>query len=81
METIADRKQTSFRLSADLIDRLRLEARKENRSFNNFVEKVLMEVVNRKPNKTTLEAMHEAKSDKDLETLDLDNFKDYVSSL
>lgn len=81
MEAIIDRKQTSFRLSTDLIDRLREAARKENRSLNNFVESALMDIVYRKPNATTLKAMREAESGKELETLDLKNFKDYVASL
>lgn len=81
MEAIIDRKQTSFRLSTDLIDRLREAARKENRSLNNFVESVLMDTVYRKPNTVTLDAMREAESGKELETLDLKNFKDYVASL
>lgn len=81
MEAIIDRKQTSFRLSTDLIDRLREAARKENRSLNNFVESALMDIVYRKPNATTLKAMREAESGEELETLDLKNFKDYVASL
>ena len=59
MEAVVGRKQTSFRLREDLLRKMKLEARKENRSLNNFVENKLME----------------------LETLDLDNFKDYVKSL
>ena len=50
METIAlDRKQTAFRLRKDLLERLKIEARKENRSLNNYVESVLMDVVYREP--------------------------------
>ncbi|HBG40838.1 toxin-antitoxin system protein [Limibacterium fermenti] len=81
MKTTVDRKQTSFRLRADLLNRLRMEARKENRSLNNYVENILMNVISQKPNKITLEAMHEAESGKDLETIELDDFKEYVSSL
>ena len=48
METKAlDRKQTAFRLRKDLLERLKIEARKENRSLNNYVESVLMDVVYR----------------------------------
>ena len=37
METVAvDRKQTAFRLRKDLLERLKIEARKENRSLNNL---------------------------------------------
>ena len=42
MEAAIDRKQTAFRLSTDLLDRLRLAAKKQNRSLNNFVESILM---------------------------------------
>ena len=50
MEAAIDRKQTAFRLSTDLLDRLRLAAKKQNRSLNNFVESILMDVVYNEPN-------------------------------
>ena len=78
--TIA-RKQTSFRLSIDLLERLQAAAKREHRSLNNFVESTLMDVVYDKPNQTTLNAMKEAESGKELDTLDPDHFKDYVESL
>jgi hypothetical protein len=81
METTVERKQTSFRLRTDLLERLQIVAREENRSLNNFVESTLMDIIYRKPNTVTLDAMCEAESGKDLETLDLNNFKDYVASL
>lgn len=81
METTIKRKQTSFRLRKDLLERLQAIAKEENRSLNNFVENALLEVIYRKPNATTLEAMREAENGKDLEELDLNNFKDYVASL
>ena len=74
MDTVAfDRKQTAFRLRADLLDRLKAAARKDNRSLNNYVESVLLDAVYREPNEETLAAMKEAKENKNLETLDLDN--------
>lgn len=74
MDTVAfDRKQTAFRLRADLLDRLKAAARKENRSLNNYVESVLLDAVYGEPNEETLAAMKEAKENKNLETLDLDN--------
>lgn len=82
METVAlDRKQTAFRLRTDLLDRLKVAARKENRSLNNYVESVLMDAVYREPNEETLAAMKEAKENKNLETLDLDTFEEFVASL
>ncbi|MDE7386061.1 MAG: toxin-antitoxin system protein [Muribaculaceae bacterium] len=75
------RKQTSFRLSADLIEKLQNEAKRHNRSLNNLVESVLMAFVAERPNKTTLAAMKEAESSESLETLDLNSFRDFVNSL
>lgn len=80
MEAII-RKQTSFRLREDLLEVLQREAKKANRSLNNFVESTLMDAMYSQPNEETLNAMKEAESDEELETLDLDNFKDYVKSL
>lgn len=76
-----DRKQTAFRLRTDLLDRLKVAAKKENRRLNNFVESVLLDAVYREPNEETLVAMKDAKENGNLETLDLDNFEKYVDSL
>lgn len=80
MEAII-RKQTSFRLREDLLEVLQREAKKANRSLNNFVESTLMDAMYSQPNEETLAAMKEAESGEELETLDLDNFKNYVKSL
>ena len=40
MNTVSVRKQTSFRLSEDLLSRLQEEAKRHNRSLNNLVESV-----------------------------------------
>ena len=72
MNTVAfDRKQTAFRLRTDLLDRLKVAAKKENRSLNNYVESVLLDAVFREPNDETLAAMKDAKENGNLETLDL----------
>ena len=75
------RKQTSFRLNANLLDKLQEEAKRHNRSLNNLVESVLMAFVAERPNKTTLAAMKEAETSDNLETLDLTNFRSFVDSL
>ena len=75
------KRQTAFRFSEDLLNRLKIRARKENRSLNNYVEKVLMDVVYDEPNEETKAAIKEAKANKDLETLDLKKFKEFVASL
>ena len=79
--TSVTRKQTSFRLSENLLERLQIEAKKHNRSLNNLVESVLLAFVSEKPNKTTLDAMKEAETSDNLETLDLSNFRNFVDSL
>lgn len=75
------RKQTSFRLSTELIEKLQIEAKRRNRSLNNLVESVLMAFLADRPNKITLAAMKEAESSDSLETLDLNNFRGFVDSL
>ena len=80
METIV-RRQTSFRLSEELLERLKIEANKVNRSLNSFVENALMELVYKCPNQATMDAIKEAQSGEELETLDLENFKEYVAKL
>ncbi len=41
MGRIASRVQTGIRLDSDLCDRLKVKARMEGRSFNNYVERIL----------------------------------------
>ena len=58
--TVAAKKITTFRLSEELLERLKVLAKRENRSLNNFVEYTLMEVAYNEPNEETLAAMKEA---------------------
>jgi len=81
METAIPRTQTAFRLSNELLRRLKIEARKQNRSLNNYVESVLMDAVYRVPNRETLAAMEEAREDKNLETINLENLEGFIDSL
>ena len=81
METTIERTQTAFRLSNKLLKRLKTEARKQNRSLNNFVESVLMDAVYRTPNAKTLAAVKEARDNKNLETINLDNLEGFIESL
>lgn len=81
MSTAVNRKQASFRLRTELVEQLKEEAKKHNRSLNNLVESVLMAFVSRRPNETTLAAMREAETSDNLEVLDLDNFDSFVQSL
>ena len=63
METTV-RVQASFRLKADLMERLRMGAKASNRSLNNFVESVLLDAMYHEPNDTTKAAIAEARSNK-----------------
>ena len=81
METTIERTQTAFRLSNELLKRLKTEARKQNRSLNNFVESVLMDAIYRTPNAKTLAAVKEARENKNLETINLDNLEGFIESL
>ncbi|MBR5332734.1 MAG: toxin-antitoxin system protein [Muribaculaceae bacterium] len=76
-----ERKQTAFRLSTDLLSKLKEAAERENRSLNNYVESVLMDVVANNPNKLTLAAMKDARENRNLETLDANNLEDIIASL
>lgn len=57
------KKNQSFRLSVDLIDKLKQLAKRQNRSLNNYVETLLLDAAYHEPNATTLNAMREAESD------------------
>ena len=60
METT--RRIKTFRLRSDLIERLQKNAKKENRTLNNYVESVLLDLVYREPNEVTKAAIEEATS-------------------
>ena len=64
MATSVVRKPASFRLRVDLLDKLKLKAEKENRTLNNYVESVLLNIVYDEPNEETKAAIMEAKSGK-----------------
>lgn len=57
------KKNQSFRLSVELIDRLKQLARRQNRSLNNYVETLLLDAAYHEPNAITVAAMKEAESD------------------
>lgn len=79
--TSTSKVQTAFRLDAELLRRLKLRAKKENRSLNNYVETVLMDVVYDEPNEETLEALQEVRSGAKLDSLDIDKLKEFVAAL
>ncbi len=81
MQTTTAKVQTAFRFDKELIRRLKIKAKKENRSLNNYVETVLMDVVYDEPNEETVEAINEVRSGKKLEKLDMGKFDEFVESL
>ena len=81
MQATTTKVQTAFRFDKELIRRLKIKAKKENRSLNNYVETVLMDVVYDEPNEETMAAIDEVKSGKDLERLDMDKFDEFVAGL
>ena len=75
------RKQTSFRLREVLLQILQEQAKKANRSLNNFVESTLMDAVYSEPNEETIAAINEARSGKYAGTIDVSNFDAFMKSL
>lgn len=80
MEAVV-RKQTSFRLREDLLQVLQEQAKKANRSLNNFVESTLMDAVYSEPNEETIAAINEARSGKFAGTIDVSSFDAFMKSL
>lgn len=81
MEAVINRKSTMFRLRSELVERLKQMAAKDNRSLNNYVETILMDVAYNTPNATTIAAMKEAENDENLTTVKMDSFDSFVKSL
>ena len=81
MEHTVTRQAASFRLNAELLDVLKRRAKEANRSLNNYVESVLLDAMYFEPNEETIAAIKEAKSGKELEPLDLNDFENYIQSL
>lgn len=79
METIV-RERTAFRLRKDLMSKIKAEAKKENRSVNNYVETLLLEALYREPNEETLAAMREVESGAELEALDMTSKETFLKS-
>ncbi|MPM94921.1 hypothetical protein SDC9_142070 [bioreactor metagenome] len=80
-EVLINRKQTAFRLREDLLNKIKEEAKKENRSINNYVETILLDVIYREPNETTLEAIREAKQGKLAGTIDTTDMETLIQSV
>lgn len=61
---MAIKKSYSFRLPVDLIERLTIMAKRQNRSLNNFVESVLLDAAYNEPTDETKAALEEARCGK-----------------
>lgn len=81
MEITINKKQTAFRLSEDLLERLKKAAKKEHRSLNNFVESILMDIVYNEPNEETKAAVEEAKAGKFAGTINTKDFNTFMESI
>ena len=81
MELATNRKSAVFRLREELLERLKQLAARDNRSLNNYVETVLMNVAYHTPNATTRAAMIEAQNDANLTTVNMDSFDGFLSSI
>ena len=77
---VVNRKLTSFRLRADLLEELRRNALRENRTLNNYVESVLLRIVFEEPNELTRAAIKEAKSGKNPNRV-YDNTEELIKDL
>ena len=80
---IALKKNQSFRLSVELIERLKQLAKRQNRSLNNYVETVLLDAAYHEPNSVTLAAMREAESGtlKNVPSLDMSSIEAMEKSM
>ncbi|MCL1615125.1 toxin-antitoxin system protein [Bacteroides sp. ET71] len=82
METTKDRKITSFRLNTSLVERLKQDAKRQNRSLNNYVETLLMDATyHRKPNAETMAAIEEARRGEYAGTVDTSNLEAFIKSI
>jgi hypothetical protein len=80
METGMIKKQTAFRLNENLISRLKEDAKKANRSLNNYVECLLMDSVYNEPHETTIKAIKEARSGKFSGIINTGNMEAFIKS-
>ena len=80
MATTIVRKPASFRLRTDLLERLKRNAQRENRTLNNYVESVLLDFVNHEPNAVTRAAIEEAMSGRNRNKV-YDNVEEMMADL
>ena len=81
MATTTMRKPASLRLNSKLLDLLKERAKASNRSFNNFVESVLLDAMYYEPNATTIAAIEEARSGQCEGVIDTSSLENFMKSL
>jgi len=79
--TVSNKTTTSIRIDSQLLERLRILAKRSNRSLNNYVETVLFDVVYHEPNNETIEALKEVQSGKKLDAFDVTELDKMISGL
>jgi hypothetical protein len=62
--------QTPLRFNKELLELVKEKAKAEKRSLNNYIEYLLYQDVGHIPNSKTVHAIEEARSKKDLESID-----------
>lgn len=79
LSVISPKQSVSFRWK----NHLKEMAKRQNRSLSNFTETILSRFMEETdaPNEATKAAYEEAMSGKELETLDMKNFRGFVDSL
>lgn len=83
MDISFEKKNQSFRLPVQLIERLKRLAKRQNKSLNNYVETLLLDVAYHEPNTTTLAAMAEVENglDRNESSLDLSSIEAMEKSM
>ena len=81
MLTTTRKRQTAFRFRDDLLDKLRMAAARENRSLNNYVESVLMDVIYNQPNAETEAAIAESRSGESAGKIDTSSMEAFKKSM
>lgn len=81
MEVAANRKPATLRLRPELFERLKQLAARDNRSLNNYVETILMDVAYNTPNDATISAMKEAHDDAAITSVDMSSYDSFLKSL
>ena len=81
MLTTTRKRQTAFRFRDDLLDKLKMAAARENRSLNNYVESVLMDVIYNQPNAETEAAIEESRSWESAGKIDTSSMEAFKKSM